>query len=61
MAEQKNKTVKSLKVIVIGGGIAGISTGLFLRADGHDVTLFEPDSPDKGTSSGNAGGVSIAS
>ncbi|MDB3953524.1 FAD-binding oxidoreductase [Alphaproteobacteria bacterium] len=61
MTEQKDTTVKPLKVIVIGGGITGISTGLFLRADGHDVTLFEPGSPDKGTSSGNAGVVSIAS
>ena len=55
----KDMTVKPLKVIVIGGGIAGISAGLPLRADGHDVTLFEPGYPDKGTSSGNAGVVSI--
>ena len=61
MAGQKDMAVKPLKVIVIGGGIAGISAGLFLRADGHDVTLFEPGHPDKGTSSGNAGVVSIAS
>jgi D-amino-acid dehydrogenase len=61
MAGQKDTSVKPRKVIVIGGGIAGISAGLFLRADGHDVTLFEPGSPDKGTSSGNAGVISIAS
>jgi D-amino-acid dehydrogenase len=50
-----------LDVIVIGGGITGISAALFLQADGHRVTLFESGKPDSGTSSGNAGVISMAS
>ncbi len=49
---------KPHKISVIGGGIAGISAALFLRRDGHDVTVFEPGDPGAGTSSGNAGVVS---
>ena len=48
-------------VIVVGGGITGISTAIFLLDDGHNVTLFETGQPDKGTSSGNAGVISVAS
>jgi len=43
---------------VIGGGITGISTAVFLRRDGHDVTLFDPGDPGTGTSSGNSGVIS---
>jgi 2-polyprenyl-6-methoxyphenol hydroxylase-like FAD-dependent oxidoreductase len=32
-------------VIVIGGGLAGLATALFLGNEGHDVTLFEADPP----------------
>lgn len=46
------------RIGVIGGGITGISAALFLRRDGHDVTVFEPGDPGAGTSSGNAGVVS---
>ena len=61
MAGTEDNGVKPLKIVVIGGGITGISAALFLRADGHDVTLFEPGNPGTGTSSGNAGVISIAS
>jgi D-amino-acid dehydrogenase len=46
------------RIGVVGGGIAGISAALFLRRDGHDVTLFDPGDPETGTSSGNAGVIS---
>ena len=46
-----------LKIAVIGAGIVGVSTALWLRRDGHDVTVFdriEPGDPAQ-TSYGNAG------
>jgi FAD-dependent urate hydroxylase len=30
-----------MKVLIIGGGIAGLAAALALNADGHDVTVFE--------------------
>ena len=58
---RSGELVKKRNVIVVGGGIAGISTAIFLLDDGHHVTLFETGQPDKGTSSGNAGVISVAS
>lgn len=46
-----------LKIAVIGAGIVGTSTALWLRRDGHEVTVFdriEPGDPAQ-TSYGNAG------
>jgi 2-polyprenyl-6-methoxyphenol hydroxylase-like FAD-dependent oxidoreductase len=42
------------KIIVVGAGVCGLSAGLLLARDGHDVTLLErdpqpvPDSPQQG-------------
>jgi len=44
-------------VAIIGAGIVGCATALALALDGHRVTMFDPDSPGAGTSSGNAGGI----
>jgi len=41
--------------IVIGAGIAGVSTALYLQRDGHAVTLLDPEPPGTMTSFGNAG------
>lgn len=49
------------QVIVVGAGIVGVATALFLQEDGHAVTLVDPKSPGSGTSSGNAGIISLAS
>ena len=41
--------------IVIGAGIAGVSTALYLQRDGHAVTILDPEPPGSMTSFGNAG------
>ncbi len=47
-------------IIVVGAGIVGVATALFLQEDGHAVTLVDPRSPGSGTSSGNAGIIAVA-
>jgi len=42
-------------IIVIGAGIVGISTALWLQRDGHSVTLIDKEGPAAGASFGNAG------
>ncbi len=49
------------KVAVIGAGIVGVSTALFLQRDGHAVTLIDRKGPAAGASFGNAGGVVFSS
>lgn len=44
-------------ITVIGAGIVGVSTALYLQRDGHQVTLVDRGEPGSGTSFGNAGGV----
>ncbi|QJF52862.1 NAD(P)/FAD-dependent oxidoreductase [Roseobacter ponti] len=42
-------------VAVIGAGIVGVSTGIWLRRAGFDVTIIDRSGPGRGTSHGNAG------
>jgi 2-polyprenyl-6-methoxyphenol hydroxylase-like FAD-dependent oxidoreductase len=41
------------RIIVLGGGVCGLATGMMLRRDGHEVTILErdgapvPDSPEE--------------
>lgn len=42
-------------VAVIGAGIVGVSTALWLQRDGHRVTMIDPEPPGQGASFGNAG------
>ncbi|RKF13506.1 FAD-dependent oxidoreductase [Roseovarius spongiae] len=42
-------------VIVIGAGICGLSSAIWLRRAGHSVTLIDRDYPGAGASQGNAG------
>ncbi|WP_134725375.1 NAD(P)/FAD-dependent oxidoreductase [Paracoccus luteus] len=44
-------------IAVIGAGLVGSACALALAADGHRVTIYDPDPPGAGTSSGNAGGI----
>lgn len=41
--------------VVIGAGIVGVSTALWLVRAGHRVTLIDKNAPGEGTSHGNAG------
>ena len=43
------------KVVIIGAGIVGVSTALWLQRDGHEVTLIDRLGPGEGTSFGNGG------
>lgn len=56
MSESKGTPPR--RIGIIGGGITGISAAVFLHADGHAVTLFDPGDPGTGTSSGNSGVIS---
>lgn len=47
--------MKPLKVIVIGAGIVGVSSAIWLKRAGHDVTLMDRGTPGQGTSYGNGG------
>lgn len=42
-------------VLVVGAGIVGVSSALWLQRDGFDVTLVDRTGPAAGTSYGNAG------
>lgn len=42
-------------VVVVGAGIVGVSTGIWLRRAGADVTIVDRLGPGAGTSHGNAG------
>lgn len=50
-------TNRSQEIAVIGAGLVGAACALALAADGHRVTILDPDPPGAGTSSGNAGGI----
>lgn len=43
------------KIIVIGAGIVGVSSAIWLRRAGHEVTLVDKGEPGMGASYGNAG------
>ncbi len=46
---------RPLSIVVIGAGICGLSSAIWLRRAGHDVTLIDRDHPGAGASFGNAG------
>ena len=47
-------------VAIIGAGIVGVSTAIWLQRAGHSVTLIDPKGPAGGTSYGNAGVLASA-
>src|SRR3954447_13316979 len=44
--------------LVLGAGVVGLSTALYLQRSGHHVTVADPLPPAGGTSYGNAGLIS---
>ena len=62
MKNMENSRSKAPKTaIVVGAGIAGISTALYLQYDGHKVEILDPELPGSMTSFGNAGILSAGS
>ena len=47
-------------IVVVGAGIVGVATAIWLQREGHDVCLIDREGPAAGTSYGN-GGVLAAS
>ncbi|MBD3666229.1 FAD-dependent oxidoreductase [Sulfitobacter sp. TSTF-M16] len=45
----------SKNIVIIGAGIVGVSTGIWLRRLGAEVTILDRGAPGQGTSYGNAG------
>ena len=45
----------NLKIGIIGAGIQGVCSALFLQKKGYQITLFDRDEPGNGASYGNAG------
>lgn len=43
------------KIAIIGAGIVGVSTAIWLQRDGHEVILIDRKGPAEGTSFGNGG------
>ena len=43
------------RVVIIGAGIVGVSTALWLQRDGFKVSLIDKAGPAEGTSYGNGG------
>jgi len=48
-------TEKNLKIGVVGAGIQGVCTALFLQKKGYQVIIFDRDQPINSASYGNAG------
>jgi glycine/D-amino acid oxidase-like deaminating enzyme len=48
----------NVATIVLGAGVAGLSTALYLQRSGHAVTVIDPLPPAGGTSYGNSGLIS---
>src|SRR5690242_13654463 len=51
-------TISQHQVLVIGAGVVGLSTALYLRRAGLEVTVLDPLGPAGGASFGNAGMLS---
>src|SRR5262245_36608187 len=53
--------MKTKEIIVVGAGIVGIATAIYLQREGHRVTVLDRQEPGEGTSFGNAGSLAPSS
>ena len=49
------------EITVIGAGIVGITTAIYLQREGHRVSVVDPAEPGQGASFGNAGSLAPSS
>lgn len=59
MSSQHPDTKK--KIAIIGSGIVGVSTAIWLQREGHEVILIDKKGPAEGTSHGNGGVLAACS
>ena len=59
MNESQHKT--PLDIVVVGAGIVGVASALYIQRDGHRVTLLDPRGIGEGASFGNAGTIATTS
>ena len=50
-----------MELVVIGAGIAGVASALYLQRDNHRVTILDPRGVGEGASFGNAGTIAPTS
>ncbi len=55
MAKLGKESVVSKRVAIIGAGIVGVSTAIWLQRAGHQVVIIDREGPAAGASFGNAG------
>lgn len=48
-----------MNILVIGGGVIGVSCAIELHNRGHTVTIYDPDGFGRGASFGNAGVIAV--
>ncbi len=55
------RTDRLSEITVIGAGIVGVTTALYLQRDGHRVSVVDRAAPGQGASFGNAGSIAPSS
>ena len=54
-----SQTAPDRRAIIVGAGIVGVCSALYLQREGFQVTLLDRDGPGEGCSAGNAGGIAV--
>ncbi len=61
MAKKRAKETSFKRIAIVGAGIVGVSTAIWLQRGGHEVVVIDREGPAAGTSYGNAGVLAAAS